>query len=86
MFRCNTCTYFTDLNDVLCISEDKKGRVPTNTPPPNELSLTLFVCVIDTRDLMLQLGEKIRLPSHYSTFGHILTKIPCAMLCNIILN
>ena len=66
--------HFSDIGIFLRI---KKGVVTKYPPPPHELSLSLFLC--DTGDLILQLREKIRLPSRSFRFGHILTKMPCTI-------
>ena len=54
----------------------KKGVAP-KIPPSSELSLRLFLG--DTRDLILQLGEQICLPSRSSSLDYILTKMSCAI-------
>ena len=58
-------------------TETEKGRGP-KYPPPQRVELKIFLCV--TRDLIEELGEKLRLPSGSSRSSTIM---PCAITLNI---
>ena len=66
-------------SDIGIFLMSKKGLAQKSPPPPTQ-RVELKIFIGDTRDLILQIGEKICLPSRSSRFGHILTKMPWTTL------